>query len=126
LETLLANSSTPGYGTAGSDTDGPMSDFDPHLKYTLAVVHMDPAGTYTGPTDSATLTASTNFDVGLFANKDAGNNPINPAAFSFQWDPANTNLNLIYSPTAVPEPGTLALTALGAIIAWRVRRRANR
>jgi T5SS/PEP-CTERM-associated repeat protein/autotransporter-associated beta strand protein len=123
METLLANSGTPGYGTSGSDTDGPMSDFDPTKSYTWTIVQMDPAGTYSGPTDTATLTASTSLDVSAFANKDASNQPISASAFTIQWDAANRDLNIVYG-TAVPEPGSMALLgAAGAGIGWVIRRR---
>jgi hypothetical protein len=41
---------------------------------------------------------------------------VNPAAGTFGWvlDPEGQTLSLIYTPTAVPEPGTLAPVGLAA------------
>ena len=49
----------------------------------------------------------------------------NPVAGSFGWnlEAAGQSLSLVYTPTAVPEPGTLALVGLAAaIVGWRRRR----
>ena len=72
-------------------------------------------GTYTGPTDAGYLTASSAFDTTGFAN---------PIAGSFGWslDSADRTLLLTYTPSAVPEPGTLALLAVAGG-GWLARQR---
>jgi autotransporter-associated beta strand protein len=105
--------------TVGTDVSGLMDHFDPILPYSWAAAHW--SGTYSGPTDAAMLDAATNFDLGGFAN---------PIAGSFGWnlDTENQTLSLIYTPSAVPEPGSLALTGLAAIgwvRYWRRRWTAN-
>jgi hypothetical protein len=100
--------------TVGQDVAGPMADFDPSQPYVWPVVEW--TGTYTGPTDAAALDAAT--DAGGFANPVAG-------TFGWQLDPAGQSLSLTYTPTAVPEPGTLALVGLALSgVAWRRTRRA--
>jgi hypothetical protein len=103
----------------GTDVGGPMASFDPAQSYAWPAVHWD--GTYSGPTDAASLTASTAFDTSGFVNAVAG---------TFEWnlDPAGQTLSLTYTPTAVPEPGTLALvgvTAIGWVTFWRRRWHSN-
>jgi hypothetical protein len=74
---------------------GAMAEFDSTQAYTWPVVSYQ--GTYTGPTDSATLTASTIFDTGPFAIPPPG---------TFSWklvpnsDAAGGQLDLVYTPTA--------------------------
>jgi autotransporter-associated beta strand protein len=108
LETLV--NPTP----IGSDNPGLMANFDPSKPYSWPI--MTYQGTYTGPTDSATLTADTRFDLSQFQNPIAGQ-------FSLALDPVNGALDVVYSPlTAVPEPGTLALVGVAAgALAWRRR-----
>src|SRR5258708_695057 len=92
-----------------------MANFDPTHSYAWPAVHWD--GTYSGPTDSASLTASTAFDTSGFVNAAAG-------MFGWNLDPAGQTLSLTYTPTAVPEPGTLALAgmaAIGWVTFWRRR-----
>src|SRR5205085_12642405 len=102
--------------TAGTDVAGPMADFDPTRPYSWAAVTW--AGNYTGPADAAVLDAATAFDTSGFVNPVGG-------AFGWSLDPAGHMLSLTYTPSAVPEPGTLAL--LGAVAAgWLVRRRFSR
>jgi autotransporter-associated beta strand protein len=99
--------------TVGMDVAGPMADFDSSHSYSWQAAHW--AGDYSGPTDSTTLNAATTFDSASFLNPIAG-------SFGWQLDPAGQTLSLVYTPTAVPEPGTLAL--LGAAAAgWLVRQR---
>jgi autotransporter-associated beta strand protein len=100
--------------TVGTDVPGLMADFDPSQSYVWPAVRW--SGTYSGPTDPATLTADTSFDTSGF---------LNPVAGTFGWnlDPANQTLSLTYTPSAVPEPGTLALVGLAAAAGWRWRRR---
>src|SRR6266403_6152308 len=100
-------------GTTTDDTDiaGPMANFDPTRSYSWLAAQW--AGTYSGPTDAATLNAATSFDTSGF---------LNPIAGTFGWslDPAGQTLSLTYSPSAVAEPGTLALVGLAAAgLGWR-------
>jgi hypothetical protein len=68
------------------------------------------------PTDAAALDVATSFDTSGF---------LNPTAGSFGWslDPAGQTLSLVYTPSAVPEPGTLALIGFAAagLAFWRRR-----
>jgi hypothetical protein len=92
--------------TVGIDVPGPMDHFDPRLSYTWPAVEW--TGKYAGPMDAAALNAATSFDTTGFANPIAGN-------FGWSLDAADHMLSLTYTPSAVPEPGTLALTGLAAI-----------
>jgi autotransporter-associated beta strand protein len=89
----------------GTDVAGMMADFDPMRAYSWSAANW--AGTYSGPTDAATLNAATNFDTSGF---------LNPIAGTFGWslDPVGQTLSLNYTPTSVPEPGTMALLAVAA------------
>jgi autotransporter-associated beta strand protein len=100
--------------TVGTDVAGLMANFDPSQPYLWPAVKW--TGTYAGPTEAATLNADTAFDTSGF---------LNPAAGTFGWslDPAGQTLSLAYTPSAVPEPGTLALVGLAAAVGWRLRRR---
>ncbi len=102
-------------GSTGSDLDVgvPMVNFDPTQSYSWTAAQW--AGTYSGPTDAATLDADTSFDTSGF---------LNPIAGTFGWslDLADQTLSLVYTPSAVPEPGTFVLTAVAGI-GWAVRRR---
>jgi hypothetical protein len=100
----------------GTDNPGLMANFDPTQPYVWPVFTYQ--GTYTGPTDSATLNADTVFDTSGFVNQYAG-------TFGWSLDTADHTLSLTYVPTAVPEPGTLALVGLAAAVGWRWRRRAK-
>jgi autotransporter-associated beta strand protein len=111
LQTLLApddesgnSSATGGYGSAGDMTPGLMADFDPTHSYSWRLFAY--AGGYAGPTDTATLDASTNLDTSGFINPHAGR-------FDLVLNQSAREMDLVFTPTAVPEPGTLALTALG-------------
>ena len=70
------------------------------------------AGTYSGPTDPATLNADTAFDTSGFENSIDG---------TFGWSLSGSSLSLSYSPTPVPEPGTFALMGLTGL-GWVIRR----
>ncbi len=98
----------------GTDVAGPMADFDPSQPYSWTAARW--MGTYSGPTDAATLDADTSFDTSGI---------VNPLAGSFGWslDAADQTLSLVYTPSSVPEPGTLALVGLAAAAGWWRRRR---
>jgi hypothetical protein len=103
----------------GTDEGGPMANFDPAQSYAWPAVHWD--GMYSGSTDSASLTASTAFDTSGFVNAAAG-------TFGWSLDVLDHTLALTYTPTAVPEPGTLALAgvaAIGWVTFWRRRWQSN-
>ena len=89
-----------------------MSDFDPNSEYSWPAVR--PAETYSGPTDVAMLDAATNFDTSGFENPIAG-------TFGWSLDVPDETMSLTYTPTAVPEPGTLALIGAAAVAGWRRR-----
>jgi hypothetical protein len=103
-------------GQTNSDTDigAPMADFDPTQRYVWPAVQW--AGNYSGPTDTATLDAATAFDTSGFLNPIAG-------GFGWQFDGADHTLSLVYTPSAVPEPGTLVLTAAAGLGLLRAARR---
>jgi autotransporter-associated beta strand protein len=103
--------------TVGTDVPGQMDHFDPMQAYSWSAVSW--AGSYAGPTDASVLDAATTFDLSGFANPVAGR-------FGWALDLGGHNLSLTYTPSAVPEPGTLGLAALGAVAIWRARRRVDR
>jgi autotransporter-associated beta strand protein len=101
----------------GSDNFGPMDNFHARLNAPPGTDDGDQGfvwpvftwqGTYSGPMDDATLTADTNFDLTNFANP-------HPGTFSLHYDGANKAIDLVYTPSAVPEPGTLALVLVVAL-----------
>jgi hypothetical protein len=100
--------------TVGTDIAGAIDHFDPNSAYSWPAVKW--AGSYAGPTDVASLDAATSFDTSGF---------VNPVAGTFGWslDRAGQMLSLTYTPSAVPEPRTLALLGLAAfgLIALRLR-----
>jgi autotransporter-associated beta strand protein len=100
--------------TVGTDVSGPMADFDSSKPYSWLAASW--AGTYTGPTDPSRLTAATAFDGSAF---------LNPVAGRFGWnvDLADRTLSLTYTPSAVPELGTLAQTLAVAVWVTAGRRR---
>jgi hypothetical protein len=100
--------------TVGMDVPGLMTDFDPTRSYSWPAVEW--TGAYSGPTDATALNAATSFNTSGFANPIAG-------TFGWSFDPAGRQLDLVYTPSAVPEPGTLALVGLAAAAGWRWRRR---
>jgi hypothetical protein len=111
----------------GSTADGAMSDFDPTQNYVWPFAAWQ--GTYTGPTDSATLTADTLIDQSMFANAIPTG-----STFTIAYNGNSTvlagltfagSLDLVYTP--VPEPGTLVLIGLASAgLACRVNRRSRR
>jgi autotransporter-associated beta strand protein len=105
--------------TVGTDVVGPMADFDPSHAYSWPAARW--AGTYSGPTDAATLNADTAFDTSGFVNSIAG-------TFGWSLDSADQTLSLTYTPTAVPEPGAFVLTGMatiGWVTLWRKRLQSN-
>jgi hypothetical protein len=100
--------------TVGNDVPGLMSNFDPNKSYSWAAVQW--AGNYFGPTDAAVLNAATGFDLSGFQNHYTG-------SFGWSFDGADHTLFLNYSPSAVPEPGTLALLGAAAVVGFRRLRR---
>jgi autotransporter-associated beta strand protein len=92
--------------TVGIDLPGMMDHFDPMIAYSWPAVTW--SGSYAGPADAATLDAATAFDTTGFANPMAGR-------FGWQLDAGGHSLSMTYSPTAVPEPGTIALVGLAAL-----------
>jgi hypothetical protein len=93
-----------------------MANFDPSRSYVWTAVQW--AGTYSGPAAAADLNSSTAFDTSGFLN------PID-GTFGWSLDPAGQTLSLVYTPTGVPEPGSLALAGLAAagLTFWRRRGR---
>jgi autotransporter-associated beta strand protein len=105
--------------TVGTDVPGLMADFDPMRFYSWPAVEW--TGMYSGPTELAALNAATNFDTSGFANPITG-------AFGWSLDSAGQTLSLTYTPSAVPEPGTLVM-ASAAAFGWTMfgrRRRTGR
>jgi autotransporter-associated beta strand protein len=105
--------------TVGVDVPGLMDHFDPSRSYQWPAVEW--TGSYSGPADDGTLDAATAFDTAGFANPVAGR-------FGWSLDAADNTLSLTYTPTAVPEPGTLTLAGLAAVgwvRFWRRRCRAE-
>jgi autotransporter-associated beta strand protein len=103
--------------TVGVDVPGSMDHFDPTREYVWPAVEW--TGRYIGPADTAELDAATAFDTTGF---------LNPIAGSFGWrlDATGQTLSLVYTPSAVAEPGTLVLAgfaAMGLGIRRRIRRR---
>jgi autotransporter-associated beta strand protein len=99
LETLLNPT------TVGVDVPGPMAHFDPTRSYLWPAVEW--SGMYAGPSDVSLLEASTSFDTSGFANRFAG-------SFGWSMDAGGRALSIVYTPSAVPEPGSLALATLAA------------
>jgi hypothetical protein len=107
--------------TVGSDNPGPMANFDPSRNYMWQFVSY--MGTYTGPTGTpaqidAQLTADTLFDATGFVN------PIH-GTFSLHLDQPNKLLDVVYTPSSVPEPGTLGLIGVAGA-GFALRRRYSR
>jgi len=88
---------------------GAMAEFDPTRSYTWPVVTYQ--GTYTGPTDSATLNASTIFDASQFVG-------VQPGTFGWVLAPnagSGGQLELVYTPTLVAGSPPTAPTAPTAV-----------
>jgi fibronectin-binding autotransporter adhesin len=101
--------------TVGTDIAGPMADFDPSHAYTWPAVQW--TGSYAGPADVAALDAATTFDTSGVVNRNTG-------SFAWSLDTADQTLSLTYTSTAVPEPGSLAMSgisAIGWVTFWRRR-----
>ena len=81
-----------------------MADFDPTQSYSWPAAQW--AGTYSGPTDAATLDAATSFDTSGF---------VNPIAGTFGWslDPAGQTLSLTYTPTRGAGAGDAGVDRIG-------------
>jgi fibronectin-binding autotransporter adhesin len=92
--------------TVGTDIGGLMADFDPARSYVWPAVQW--TGSYSGPMDTGTLNAATTFDTSGFLNPVAG-------TFGWQLDSSDHTLSLTYTPSAVPEPGSLALLGFAAV-----------
>ena len=107
LETLLNPT------TVGFDLPGPMDHFELDRTYSWPAVTW--AGAYSGATDPAYLSASTTFDTTGFLNSHAG-------TFGWALDLADRTLSLTYTPVAVPEPGSIALTTLAWLAGLRALR----
>jgi fibronectin-binding autotransporter adhesin len=103
--------------TVGTDIAGPMADFDPTKQYSWPAVQW--TGGYFGPADAAALNAATAFDTAGFANPIAG-------TFGWSLDAGEHSLSLTYTPSAVPEPGTLVLMGLAGLSVAMWRRRPKR
>jgi autotransporter-associated beta strand protein len=99
--------------TVGVDVPGMMANFDPNHSYVWPAVEWN--GSYNGPADVAYLNASTSFDTSGIANPVAG-------VFGWEFEGGHT-LSLTYTPSAVPEPGTLLLTSLAVLPLIRRRRK---
>jgi fibronectin-binding autotransporter adhesin len=99
--------------TVGNDVQGTMVNFDPNGFYSWPVLSW--TGTYSGPTDDTSLGNTILLDTSNFVNP-------HPQSFTWHLDVANNQIDLVYGST-VPEPGTLGLTAVGLLAAWRFRRR---
>jgi hypothetical protein len=109
LQTLL--NPTP----VGTDNFGPMDHFDASQSFAWPFAQW--ATTYSGPTSDAALTAATEFDATGFQNATNG------GSFGWRLDEPGQTLFLTFTPSAVPEPGALALLAVAATAAgyrrWR-------
>jgi len=109
-----------------------MSDFNPNVPFVWPFAAWQ--GTYTGPTDSPTLTADTLIDASMFANSIVGTN--GTGKFSIVYNGNSQviggttfvgSLEVVFTP--VPEPGSMALTGMAVaagLACWRRRRRAVR
>ena len=95
-----------------------MANFNPLAPYDWPFLTY--AGTYSGPTDSATLTADTLFDTSQFINSMM---PGSTFSLALEQNPGGGgSIDILYTP--VPEPGTLALVGLGGLaLSWTARRR---
>jgi autotransporter-associated beta strand protein len=99
--------------TVGVDVPGLMDHFDPTRSYVWPAFEW--TGAYAGPADVVTLDIATSFDTSGFAN---------PVAGTFGWtiDTSGHTLSLTYMPSAVPEPGTIALIGATLGVAAVARR----
>ncbi|CAN5198166.1 hypothetical protein BH11PLA2_BH11PLA2_37550 [soil metagenome] len=100
--------------TVGTDNFGPMANFNAATAYQWALVQY--TGTYTGPTDSLTLTNSTSFDFTGFSNS------LNDGSFNISLDLGAKTMYINFVPSVIPEPGFL-LVAGGLFGLACIRRR---
>jgi autotransporter-associated beta strand protein len=94
----------------------PMDHFDPTQQYMWPAVRW--AGNYSGPTDPTALNSATVFNTSGFLNPTAG-------TFGWNLDTTSQTLSLVYTPSSVPEPGTLGLIGVAAA-GFALRRRYSR
>jgi autotransporter-associated beta strand protein len=97
--------------TEGNDVAGPMDNFDPTKGYSWAIARW--SGSYSGPTDAATLNAATVFDTAGFANAAGGK-------FSWQLDAAAKTLSLVYTPPPAVSAVHLSTGAEGSVASLTV------
>ena len=116
-----------------TDTPGPMADFDPTEPERWEVVRMLPGALLYGSlSGGAPINPSTfMFDPAAVVVQTAGafRNPILGGTFATTFGPndgGTYSLFVTFTPTAVPEPGTLAFFGFAAAVGWRRLRRTSR
>lgn len=118
--------------TIGNDIAGPMANFDPNLPASWLFIRQvnvttpgGPLGTYTGPTDNATLTGSVNFVLSGFLNTipstaTFGINFLDNSTATI----ASREFYITYNPNLqpVPEPMSLIIAGATAVGLWSIRK----